>query len=314
MNAPVVIFVYDRKEHLMQTIEALKEATLSRETKVYIFSDAAKNKRSMEGVSAVREYLVNLEKEHIFESVDIIYAEKNKGLSKSIIEGVTRIVDEFGRVIVLEDDILVARDFLLFMNQALDFYENDKKTWAISGYVENFDFLNNYPYKTFAYWRADCWGWATWSNRWSLIDWNITDYRKFAFSISERRYFNRGGEDLARMLDAQMVGAIDSWAIRWCYAAYKQGMLTIHPTISRTANIGLDGSGEHCKDSGTIQQVPEARTESCILEECKLDAVLWKEYTRCLKKRFNFAYRLRKNIKSFFRRIQYIFRKTVSRG
>ena len=307
MNAPVVIFAYDRKEHLIQTMNALTNADGSDSTKVYVFSDAAKSEKSIHGVNEVREYLHDLEKTHSFETMEIICAEQNKGLSKSIIEGITCIVNEYGRVIVLEDDIVVAKDFLMFMNRALDHYETDNKVWAISAYVEDFDFLKKHPYKMFAYWRADCWGWATWSDRWNLNDWNVTDYKQFAFSMKKRKEFNRGGEDLSRMLDAQMVGAVNSWAIRWCYSAYKHNMLTMHPTISRTANIGLDGSGEHCTDAGVVQSVRELANQECIMNTCELEENLWKEYTRCMKNRYTFIYRLRKNVKSLIRRIKYCF-------
>lgn len=311
MNAPVVVFAYNRKDHLVKTINALSKAECSDVTKVYVFSDAAKNEKAIQGVEEVREYLYSLKGKHSFESLEVICAEKNKGLSESIIQGITRIVNEYGRVIVLEDDILVAQDFLVFMNRALEYYEKDNKVWAISAYVEDFEFLKKHPYKMFAYWRADCWGWATWSDRWNLNDWEVTDYNQFAFSAKKRKAFNRGGEDLSRMLDAQMVGAINSWAIRWCYSAYKHNMLIMHPTISRTANIGLDGSGEHCADMGEVQIVKELPNQECIMEKCELEESLWKEYTRCMKKRYHFSYRMRKNIKSLLRRIKYRFGEVV---
>ncbi len=50
---------------------------------------------------------------------------------------------------------------------------------------------------------------------------------------------------MSNMLDAQMEGKIDSWAIRWCYTQSKKNMFTVYPVKSRVRNIGLDGSGTH---------------------------------------------------------------------
>lgn len=241
--APVVMFVYNRLDSVEQTIENLKRNKLANQTDLFIFSDAAKKEAQAESVKLVREYIHNIDG---FSSIHIIEAEKNKGLAKSIIAGVTEIINERGKVIVVEDDLITAPQFLSFMNDALDFYESEKQIWAISGYQFPFEIPEEYTKSVYTAYRSSSWGWATWKDRWQTIDWEIKDYGSYKYNPMKIAKFCRGGTDLDKMLRYQMQGKIDSWAIRWCYNQYKQNKLTIYPVRSLVNSIGTDGRGIHC--------------------------------------------------------------------
>ncbi len=241
--APVVMFVYNRLDSVEQTIEKLKENELADQTDLFVFSDAAKKENQAENVRLVRKYIHKIVG---FNSVHIIEAEKNKGLAESVITGVTEIINERGKVIVVEDDLITAPQFLAFMNDALDFYESEKRIWAISGYQFPFEMPETYTKTIYAAYRSSSWGWATWKDRWETIDWKIQDYDSYKYNLVRIAKFRRGGTDLDKMLRYQMQGKIDSWAIRWCYNQYKQDKLTIYPTKSLVNNIGTDGRGTHC--------------------------------------------------------------------
>ncbi|WP_020061486.1 glycosyltransferase [Bacillus sp. 123MFChir2] len=245
MLAPVIIFVYNRPEHTIKTIEALAKNKLARESTVFIFSDAAKNENSLEKVRAVREYIDTIEEKKYFKSLTIKKADINKGLAKSVIDGVSKIIKEYGKVIVLEDDLVTTPDFLTYMNDGLNYYNDLDKVWSISGYNIPIAFPEGYKSEIYYSYRGCSWGWATWKNRWNQVDWDVKDYAEFKGSRRLRNQFNRGGRDMANMLDAQMEGIIDSWAIRWCYTQSKKDLLTVYPVKSRIKNIGLDGSGTH---------------------------------------------------------------------
>ncbi|EJQ64902.1 glycosyltransferase [Bacillus mycoides] len=245
MLAPVIIFVYNRPEHTIQTIEALSKNELARESNVFIFSDAAKNEESVEKVKVVRDYIDSVEEKKYFKSFTITKSEANKGLAKSVIHGVSEIIGKYGKVIVLEDDLITAPDFLTYMNDALDYYCNLDKVWSISGYNIPIAFPKDYKSEIYYSYRGCSWGWATWKNRWDQVDWDVKDYAEFKSSRHLKNRFNRGGRDMANMLDSQMEGIIDSWAIRWCYTQSKRNLLTVYPVKSRVKNIGLDGSGTH---------------------------------------------------------------------
>lgn len=245
MQAPVVVFAYNRVDHIREVLNALDQNLDVEKTDLYIFADGAKDESEIINVRQVREYIHLFRENTRFLNVEIHEAGKNKGLAKSIIEGVTKIINRYGKVIVLEDDHVTSRDFIRFMNEGLDFYENNPRIWSISGYTWEMKRFNSYSHDIFMGYRASCWGWASWKNRWDMVDWEVGDYAVFMKDASQRRAFNRGGLDMTPLLRMNHEGKINSWAIRWCYQQYKEGMLSVFPVHSKVRNIGFDGSGMH---------------------------------------------------------------------
>ena len=246
--APVVLFVYNRPKHTYKTLENLSKAVWAKETHLFIYSDAPRDKEESGNVNKVREIIKEYEKENSkFLSVDVCYAEKNKGLATSIIHGVTEIIEKYDKVIVLEDDLIVSKDFLVYMNNALEFYEDDAKIWSISGYSFPMRALKKYEHDIYYAGRGSSWGWATWKDRWSTVDWDVSDYESIKFNIRNRIDWGKWGQDMPFMLDANIYGLNHSWAIRWCYTQWKQKKYTVYPKISRVVNGGTDGSGTNYK-------------------------------------------------------------------
>lgn len=245
MLAPVVLFVYNREEHTRQTLEALKRNKLAGQSKLFLFSDGAKTEKDELKVQRVRELLRTYKAGEDFETIEIEEAQKNQGLASSVIAGVSKIISQYGKVIVLEDDIVTAPNFLAYMNQALDYYEKNPKIWSVSGYTLPLSNLKSYQEDAFLSYRASSWGWGTWKDRWEPIDWGLPDYSRFRKDRSQVRRFCRGGRDLYSMLERQQKGELDSWAVRWCYWQSKCDMLTVYPRVSLVQNTGCDGSGTH---------------------------------------------------------------------
>lgn len=267
MLTPVVIFVYNRPDHTKQTIESLAKNFLAKETEVFIFSDAAKNEKSFKNVEKVRNYIYSLSERNLFKSVQITKSEFNKGLANSVIAGVGQIINKYNKVIVVEDDLISSKDFLQYMNDGLDYYEKDKEIWSISGYSINLKIPKEYKSEIYFSYRGCSWGYATWKDRWERVNWNVTDYEKFKNNRKLRKKFNRGGRDMADMIDSQMEGKIDSWAIRWCYTQSKLDMLTVYPVISRIRNIGLDGTGTHKGISSHYNSVLNNQDKKCNFDD-----------------------------------------------
>ena len=243
--APIVAFVYARPEHTKKMLESLEKNKLANESELYIFSDNAKKEKDKINVENVREIIRKTKQKNIFKNVVIVEAKQNKGLANSVIDGVTQIINKYGKAIVLEDDLILSTTFLQYMNNALDFYEENNKIWSISGYNLPIMFPENYAKEIYLSYRGCSWGWATWKDRWNTVDWEVKDYKKFKHSYRKRKIINRGGPDMAQMLDAQMKGLCDSWAIRWCYEQAKQNKYTVYPVKSLIQNCGLDGTGTH---------------------------------------------------------------------
>jgi hypothetical protein len=244
MIAPVLVFVYNRPEHTRRTIESLSHNLLAGASELFIYSDAAKDASAAEAVNAVRSYLKTITD---FKSVTIIERDKNWGLAASIIDGVTNIVNQFGKVIVLEDDILTSPYFLSFMNDALDFYENKKKVWHISGYM--YPIKKSHLPETFFSKNENCWGWATWKDRWQNFEKN-PDALLAAFTPKMKKEFNLDNScNFFRQIELNKNGISNTWAIFWEATIFLHEGLCINPRDSFTQNIGNDGSGVNCGKS-----------------------------------------------------------------
>lgn len=244
--SPIILFVYNRPWHTRQTVEALQKCELAAESDLYIFADGSKEDASDETrqkIAEVRQYIHTI---YGFKSIHIQENPINKGLANSVIQGVSEVINKHGQVIVVEDDIVAHPFFLRFMNEALDFYADDHRIYSIGGYNYNFQIPQSYKKDVYIVHRAESWGWATWLDRWNNVDWTIADAISFFSSKRKQRKFNRGGDDMSNMLQAQLDGEIDSWAIRWEYHLYKHNAYCLRPVKTLVRNIGLDGTGVHC--------------------------------------------------------------------
>lgn len=244
-HAPVALFTYNRAPHTEATIRALAQCEGAGETELFVFSDAPKRPEHAESVAAVREGLRSWVS-HGFRRVEIIERDRNLGLSASILDGVSRLTEKHGRVIVLEDDITAAPGFLRFLNAGLERYASEPRVAHLSAYMFPVARAGELP-ETFFYRNTTCWGWATWRRAWE-------DFRpdgKMLLNELRRRGLTRafdidGTAYFERMLEAQTEGRVDSWAVRWYAHNLLRGNLSLHPRDSLTANEGMDGTGVNC--------------------------------------------------------------------
>ncbi|WP_256010001.1 sugar transferase [Desertivirga xinjiangensis] len=239
---PVILFCYKRLDHLKETVEHLSKNFLAGSTDLYIYSDAAGKPSDEQDILDVRAYLKTISG---FKTVSVIKAEKNKGLARSIIEGVTDVLKVHEAAIVLEDDLITSTNFLSYMNDSLRFYRDNHKVFSISGYSFPINLPSQYHFDNYFTQRASSWGWATWRDRWEHVDWTVSDYHEFSKSTRIQKDFNRMGSDLSGMLIRQMNGKINSWAIRWCYHQFKTKTFTAFPVISKIQNIGFGTAATH---------------------------------------------------------------------
>jgi hypothetical protein len=246
-KAPIVLFVYNRLDKTKKTLEALNDNIGADESVLYIYSDGARNDENKNKVLEIREYIENnfipVSK---FKKVVLVKSEVNNGLAKSIINGVTEIVNRYGMVIVLEDDLVTSKYFLTYMNSALYFYEKYPQIGSVSGYSYPIKSLKHYRKDIFIIHRAESWGWGTWKDRWGKVDWKVSDYEDYKKDTARRKQYNSlvGAFDL--MLCLQMEKNLDSWLVRWHYHFFKNNLNTVYPKNSLVNNIGCDASGVHC--------------------------------------------------------------------
>lgn len=238
--APIAVFTYARLDHTKKMIESLLSNEESAYSDVYIFSDGAKSSSKTEDVKRVRDYLHTI---YGFKSVKIIERKENWGLAKNLVDGITTIVKEKKRIIVLEDDLILSRYFLRFMNEALEVYEKDEKVSAISGFVNpvNTKLPNTFLLKYFA-----CWGWATWDRAWNMYNPDGKSLKADLIKQGKIREFNIDHSiSFLRMLENQINGINNSWAILFYASSFVNDKYILFPGRSLTKQNGIDGSGTH---------------------------------------------------------------------
>ncbi len=238
--APIALFVYNRPDHTRRTISFLQKNLLAEESRIFIFSDAAKSEDQQEKVNQVREFIKRV---NGFKSVEIIERQKNMGLAGSIIDGVTTLVNRYGKVIVFEDDLISSRYTLKYFYDALKRYQAEERVMHIGAYM--------YPLKrkdlpqTFFYRAASSWGWATWDRAWKHFEPDI-DILISRFDAGSRRGFSIDGTmNFWKQVREFKRGKNNSWAIRWYASIFLRNGLTLNPSSSLVNNIGHDGSGVH---------------------------------------------------------------------
>jgi hypothetical protein len=254
--APICLFVHARAALTRQTVASLLTNRLAARSELHVFCDGPRPGQESR-VQEVREYVRTITG---FARVVLHEQAVNLGLSRSIIGGVSKMLETHEHVIVLEDDLQLSAGFLDFMNQSLQAYAADPRVMSVSGYAFPIRHPREQTQDAVFGLRASSWGWGTWRDRWQAIDWAVSDYSRFRWNPVRRFQFNCGGSDLSRMLDRQMAGQIDSWAIRFCYHQFRHGLVDVFPVRSLVENIGFGAEGENCRQDvrGWTSEMMEA--------------------------------------------------------
>lgn len=251
--APIAFFPYKRKDLSELTINHLLKNKLAKDTDLIIFADGPKTEKDVEKVENVRHYLKTISG---FKSIELNFSEKNKGLANSIIKGVNSVLDKYGKVIVIEDDIVVNENFLEFMNLALEKYQNNEKVCCINGYQFPLKKTNHLP-DTFFLKGAECWGWGTWQRAWQDVEWDGKKLLKEirAKDLQKEIDFNNN-YPFVKMLEDQINGRNNSWAIRWYISSFLKNRLCLYPKKTLVQNIGFESiDGSHCIGKKTGKEV-----------------------------------------------------------
>lgn len=246
--SPILLFVYNRPQHTKKVLDALANNFEAQFSTLIIFSDGLKDNVSEKEIELKNQLSEIIKSENRFKEVIIHESKINKGLAKSIIKGVTESVQQYGKVIVLEDDIIVSNYFLKFMNDALDTYQDVKEVMHVSAYI--YPFNKSKSSGTFFYKPTSCWGWATWKDSWSFFEKNPEkQIQQFEYLNAWDEFtVNQSMPTFRDQLFQNLNGEINTWAIFWYASVFLNGGTSLHPLNSLTLNIGMDGSGENCGD------------------------------------------------------------------
>jgi hypothetical protein len=251
--APIILFTYNRPWHTEQTLNALMQNELADQSTLFIYCDGPKEdgtEQQLERISQVRQII---QKKKWCKEVNVIKRSKNIGLVNSIFQGVDEIIDNYEKVIVLEDDLITSKAFLKYMNFALDYFQDDDIVGSINSWMLPIKNMPNFYFKR----GGDCWGWGTWKNSWKLLERNPLNLLQRVNSYDMDDDFHDSWLDL---LYAVIDGSAQSWWIRWHLSLFLNNQLGLYPGKTYTYSIGLDGSGTNCTSSGKV--VRQALSES----------------------------------------------------
>lgn len=240
--APIVLFVYNRPEHTRKTLEALKACAEAKDSELFVFADGPKPGADTAPVEAVRHLCLEISG---FTSVTTVFREENLGLAASVKAGIDQVLETHSTVIVLEDDIVVSPGFLNYMNGALDTFSSEKTVHAVSGYSF---FSSRWMPKQYALRVMSSWGWGTWKDRWTSLDWDAAQLQVQVNQTSKKK-FDFAGFSYLKLLRLQVEGAINSWAILFYANMYLQSKVCMFPGYSLVDNVGFDGTGTHTSTS-----------------------------------------------------------------
>ncbi len=273
-TAPIALFVFARPDHTARTLAALTANSLASQSDLIVFHDGP---RADTDLRAHQQTADIVRQASGFRSVRYVLRPQNRGLAQSLYSGVSEVLKEHDRVIVVEDDLVTAPHFLTFMNQALTHYRDMQEVWHVSGW--------NYAIDPAGlgdafFWRVmNCWGWATWTDRWQHFEF---DRKQIAagFDRQSRRRFNiDGAYDFHRQIRDNLDGKIQTWAIFWYATIFQHGGLCLNPACTLVENIGLDSSGENCDDKPVVQHLAQVQ-DSFELPETPVENALAVERVR----------------------------------
>lgn len=236
--APIALFVYNRPWHAEQTLKALSKNLLAGQSVLYVFSDGPKEGAGLEDIEKITQVRRIVRETNWCKEVRLIERELNVGLAENVIRGITDVVNRYGKIIVLEDDLITSPYFLRYCNDGLNIFKDSRHVYSINGFqypldIEEVDiFLSPLA--------VSSWGWSTWADRWKIYDRAIPHRSIIQENAALRNRFNFGNRNFAAMLSIE-----NSWAIRWYYSVFARNGLGVFPTKSLIYNAGFDGSGVH---------------------------------------------------------------------
>ena len=305
--APIIVFAYDRPDHLSKTLEALAKNDLASQSVLYVYCDGARewdgesresrveSQENSQGNYITKRYgkMVCTKEEYDaylkriadtrkvayeitgFKEVHVIEREKNIGLADNIVGAVTEIVNKYGRVITFEDDVVCTRGTLTYLNDALELYKNDEQVMHISAYM--------YPHKvhlplTFFYYTPfPAGGWATWQRAWQYYNPDTVDHVQY-WNRDWKKFNVLGQNHLQRQLMMNLTGELKTWYVKWYSSMRRRNGLCLYPSVSMSNNIGFDGTGE------TSRQKPDSFYIQNPLEYVEVKRIP----IRCNRKAFRF--------------------------
>ena len=248
--APILIIGFNRPIHFRKTLNALSRNELAKNSTLFISIDGPRDARDERKQKLI--YKTIHKSCSNFKSIKIIKNKSNKGLALNIVDSVSNVLNKYNKIIVLEDDLITSKSFLRYMNNALDFYQHKKRIWHINGHnINDFKERKN---EIFLWRFMNCWGWATWRDRWENFE---KDPKSIIKSFDKKMIYRFNLDGTCSFWDQikqNNSGKLNTWAIFWYAIIFKNDGICVSPWCSYIRNIGLDGSGTNCKEESSARK------------------------------------------------------------
>lgn len=240
--APILISVYSRLEYLRQLVNLLKINPISQYSVLYIVSDAAYRPLDQPKIDAVRTYISQIDG---FQRIIPILREKNLGSFLSVSGALDHALFEHGKCIFLEDDNIISKNFLDFLNDGLDFYRDEQSVFSVSAYNYPIQVPETYAHDVYKWQGFSAWGAGLWLDRWRAVDWEMTGFNDLAQDKYKRRKLALAGEHLYPMIVHYQNRGHKIIDFIISYYMVQNNLYSIFPVESKVRNLGHDGTGEH---------------------------------------------------------------------
>lgn len=240
-HAPIVMISYNRPGFVRLSMNNMVLANGSADHDVFMFIDGPRNNEDKVKQDEIQAIASSYKKR--LPKLTIIRRDSNYGCRRNIVEAISQIISKYGKVIVIEDDVLVSRTFLDYMDKSLDFYEDDKLIWSINAYQSpNLRIPKDYPNDVYLDPVNMCWGWGTWIDRWNQVDFDLKNWETEKTKPEIVSRLNKAGRHLIDMIEAQATGRLKTWDVQCAYHIVKNGLMTIEPKYQLSKNIGFDAA------------------------------------------------------------------------
>lgn len=302
--APIVLFVYNRPAHTKRLYDSLMANKEAKDSVLYIVADGYKEKDDPK-VTEVRKLIHEF---CGFKEIVIIERESNWGIEKSEQEAITDIVNKHGKIISLEDDIVVNRHFLRYMNEALNKFEGSDRVYSVTGYT--YGKLNeNYPESFFTA-LPSSWGWGTWADKWNKLKMpvDIVDFRSiYRDRKLQKRLDCFGAYPWFQMLAVRYKNTNElTWDLCWHLAIQKNNGIILTPRIPLCINAGFDGSGVHHKAEKS--EPDRVDDDFCVSEyptEEEINSRAFKTIRKQMRKKRGFVKLMKERYFLLFKKFRY---------
>jgi acetyltransferase-like isoleucine patch superfamily enzyme len=253
LPAPIVLFVYNRPEHTLRVLESLRANNLAEESVLYVFADGPKKGATAQMLEAIEQVRAIVTSQKWCGTVHTRFSVNNRGLALSIITGISQVLEGYDRVIVLEDDLVLATCFLDWMNEALTTYLKVPEVMQVSAYLPEIqDKMPDTLITTLPF----CWGWGTWRRAWRYFRHDAIELLNDIDSKHLRKQFNYGNTyDFYKQLKDNAEGIRKTWAVLWYASIFLRNGKVLQAGKSLTDNRGFDGTGENCHDEEHFYQL-----------------------------------------------------------